>query len=600
MSYSLFGRKKATVWYLLDCSSSTPRARSLKVGDSVPLGGDALWSLTVSEDQASVTTGSNTGSISHNGKWYVNKATIPIPTSGPEDAMEHTLIVPAAQGNLPLLLKRGTCPVWGDGAAIQFEIQTEADGHQGGFDNFAAVRRALTPGRVDHDALVWVQGGTSAFYARDIWSGLTEKPQEPVPGGKRKSARVVIADDDEEPEIEGNLKCLYCPGTFNRGDALYIHKKMGEKPFHPGSLGTYARDGRVMDREGNVYSEKSPRACPHCGQRLPESFFEEDPKYTIISLVGQSMSGKSYYLATLFHELSDRIPQGFGYNGDDASLNSYMDNLSKIPFQSGEPGSRYIEKTGAATQESITYQGEMFRVPRPFISKITKNQKVAFRTVFYDNPGEHFTSVHEGELGTIEARVAASHLAHAQAIFLLYDPTADAVIRGKLGLERNYNKEDYQRSMLTNLSRCIDAQWDSEMKGTRSKDLPLACLVAKWDEWGEKLAPDLHRPQAYTKDGWLDYRVVEENSQRVEKFLQDNSCGVSKALESISSKVTYFPVSALGSPPVEAYYESEGSHVKVKVWAPSQPAQPWAVHAPLLWALGWLYPDHFPSPPKRE
>ncbi|MEZ5431048.1 MAG: hypothetical protein R3F31_07680 [Verrucomicrobiales bacterium] len=36
--------------------------------------------------------------------------------------------------------------------------------------------------------------------------------------------------------------------------------------------------------------------------------------------------------------------------------------------------------------------------------------------VFYDNPGEHFTSVHEGEMATEEGRIAASHLAHAKAI----------------------------------------------------------------------------------------------------------------------------------------------------------------------------------------
>ncbi len=592
MSYSLFGRKKATVWYLLDCSSTTPRARSLKVGDTVPLGGDALWSLTLSEDQGTLTKDSKTGSISVNGTWYVDKTPILIPASGTEEAMEHTLIVPAVQGYVPLLLKRGTCPAWAEGAAIQLQVNTEADGHLGGFDNLAALRRALTPGRVDHDALVWVHGGTSAFYARDIWPGLTDKPKETVPGGKRKSARVVIADDDEEPEIEGNLKCLYCPGTFNRGDALYIHQKVGELPFNPGKLGNYSRDGSVMDESGNIYTEKSPRACPHCQQRLPDSFFEPEPGYNVISLVGQSMAGKSYFLATLFRELPDRLANGFGCNGDDASLNTYMDELSQIPFQPGPPINRFIEKTGQATQIRINLRKRTYHVPRPFISKITKEQELALRMVFYDNPGEHFTSVHEGEMATEEGRIAASHLAHAKAIFVLYDPTADAVIRGALGLQREHNKADAQRSMLANLPKCIDAQWDTEMKGTRSRKLPLACLVAKWDDWGDTLAPELRPPGDYEKDGWLDFDVVDENSRKVDEMLRRYRSGVSAALEAISSDVKYFPVSALGAPPVETLHPSG-----IKVWAPSKPAEPWAVYAPVLWALGRLHPEQFPSPP---
>ncbi|MEZ5431047.1 MAG: hypothetical protein R3F31_07675 [Verrucomicrobiales bacterium] len=97
MSYSLFGRKKGDGLVFVGLFVHDASGSLLKVGDAVPWG-DALWSLTLSEDQGTLTKDSKPGSISVNGTWYVDKTPILIPASGAEDAMEHTLIVPAVQG----------------------------------------------------------------------------------------------------------------------------------------------------------------------------------------------------------------------------------------------------------------------------------------------------------------------------------------------------------------------------------------------------------------------------------------------------------------------------------------------------------------------
>lgn len=548
-------------------------------GDQIPIGGDAAWVLTCASEHVILASGSGNCSINCNGVWMESGGPHKLLSGG-----EYTLVIPSGRGGLPLLVFGGEdVPAWaGHEDSLQLLLSRSGDGRwDGPFLSLADLRARLVRGQESSEALFGVLGSQNAFYLRDLWPDLIEAP--------RAVATPVHRDEEDnlDTTIEGKLVCPFCRISFGLGHVLYLSPPdspgKADPPFLPVSIDI--RTQTVKDRHGKVCHD---RACPHCKQRLPRSFGKFD--YTVFSLVGQSGSGKSYVLATLFHELPAALSRfGLGYLGDDAELNKEFESLSQIPYRTGPAENRFIRKTDntEGTQILVQLRGETEKrhVPKPILYRVGKGSS-ARHIMFYDNPGEHFTVVDSRSILSEQARVAASHLAFASTVFVLYDPTLSVGFRAALGLESFGGEGDQQATMLNALPERMRDQRRQE--GGEDRDVPLAVLVGKWDLW-ERLAPELSRDHL-TNDGRLDLAVVRQNSEIIRGLLDRYRTGVPAAVSAISGEVVFFPVSAFGDVGPEEILVGGA-----KYFAPAAPVRPWSVEVPFLWALLRLYPGMIPT-----
>jgi len=585
---NLFHRAVEDSWWAVDCTTNPVSVHSLSEGEVIPLGGDAEWVLKCDKDHAILETGANHGSISCNGNWEKSGGPHKLKKGG-----EYTVVAPSGSAGLPWLILGGEKePAWANptadrGLFLNLLDDHHANGWQGPFQSLSQVRSRLARGEVSPNALVGIGGSALSFYLRDIWPEMINQA----------AMRPEEREEDENTVIEGSLICPFDRLTFGAGHALYFSPldSPGRNDLPTKADSWVRRDGKSvpLDKHGKVCVN---RACPHCKQALPDSVGQPS---NIFSLVGQSGSGKTYYLAALFHELEKVLAElGLSWISADAQLNEGIRDLSQIPFKSGPAKNRMIAKTDnrAATQIEIILRGETEKrfVPKPIIFK-TKRSRVdkgtpstPFRFLtLYDNPGEHFTNVGRRNLIAEQARIAASHLAFASAIFLLYDPLLAVDFRDALGLDAAAGESDRQATMLDDLPKRLQQARETEKTSEGGgRNVPMAVLVGKWDLW-ESLAQGLRRDY-FTPEHQLDLAVVRENSAILSDLLQRKSAPVAAA-HAISDDVVYFPISSFGD--VKTTTFSEGDNF---ISAPAEPVRPWAVSAPFLWALWRTNPDLVP------
>lgn len=585
---NLLNRSVEDSWWAIDCTSTPASVHALGDGEVIPIGGDAGWVLKCAKDHAILEAESQHGSISCNGNWEKS--------GGPHKlkmGAEYTIVAPAGSVGVPWLVIGGDAgPSWADpganrGLFLNLLDDHNARGWQGPFQSLAQVRSRLDRGQVPPNALLGVEGSSHSFYLRDIWPDLINQ----------EAIRIETPDDDGNTDIEGNLICPFDRLSFGAGHALYFSPPNSPGRYDPPSKpdSWTRKDGRSvpLDKHGKVCAT---RACPHCKQSLPESVGQPS---NIFSLVGQSGSGKTYYLAALFHELEKVMPNlGLSWISADSELNKGIRDLSQIPFKSGQAKFRLIEKTDnrAATQIEVVLRGEEGKwvVPKPIIFKTNRSRAEenssasAFRFItLYDNPGEHFTSVGRQNLIAEQARIAASHLAFASSIFLLYDPLLSVDFRSALKLDAVAGEGDQQATMLDELPKRLQQARETEKTSqTKGRNVPMPVLVGKWDLW-ESLAKGLRR-NYFTPDHKLDLAIVRENSAILSDLLQSKSAPVAAA-HAISDDVMYFPISSFGDVKTTTFTES-GTFIT----APAEPVRPWAVSAPFLWALWKTNPELVP------
>jgi hypothetical protein len=576
---NLLSRNVEDSWWAIDCTTAPASIHAMGEGEVIPIGGDSEWVLKCGKDHALLETASNHGSISFNGSWETSGGPYKL-----KKGAEYTIVAPAGSSGIPWLIVGGeAAPAWADPGAkrnlfLNLLDDHHANGWQGPYQSLSQVRSRLDRGQVSRNALVGVEGSSLSFYLRDIWPDLI-KPKVDTPE---------VTIEDEETTIEGSLICPFDRLTFGVGHALYF-----SPPDSPGRNDPPAKAASWLRREGrSVPLDKHEKvcvtkACPHCKQILPDSVGQPN---SFISLVGQSGSGKSYYLAALFHDLEKVLHKlGLNWISADPALNKGIRDMSQIPFKSGPANLRMIEKTDnrAATQIEVLLRGETEKrvVPKPIIFSVTRRAEEADKLkkpgryfTLYDNPGEHFTAVGRQNLVAEQARIAASHLAFASVIFLLYDPLLAVDFRAALGLDALAGEGDQQATMLDALpGRLKEARESEKLAAGTTQSVPMAVLVGKWDLWGS-LAEGLRRDY-FTPEHQLDLAVVRENSAILSDLLQRKSAPVAAA-HAISDEVVYFPISSFGDVKTTTFTEKG-----VFITAPAEPVRPWAVTAPFVWAL---------------
>ena len=346
--------------------------------------------------------------------------------------------------------------------------------------------------------------------------------------------------------------------------------------------------GQPLDAMGSPCTDL---ACPHCHWKLPPGFLDLKPK--ILSIVGAPSSGKSYYLSVLVKMLEKTLYRNFGiafYDADPAE-NASLTRMKNRLFSGSTAAEAQLSKTALEGDMYVSVKrlGREVKMPKPFIFTVSPESEPdsATSVVFYDNAGEHF------EPGANKAdSPGAQHIAAAEGIFFLFDPTYNLEFRRILqGISSDPQiadrRFDQQETLL--------AEMNSRVKGLMGVDFrdkiekPLAMLVGKCDVWQDMIGRENLVNAVMERK--LDLAVIRRISDLVRSKLLEITPSIVANAESISDNVMYFPVSAFGCSP--DIIGEDGGH---PILSPDpNKISPILVEIPILWILSQVNRNLIPS-----
>jgi hypothetical protein len=209
--------------------------------------------------------------------------------------------------------------------------------------------------------------------------------------------------------------------------------------------------------------------------------------------------------------------------------------------------------------------------------------------VVYDNAGEHFLPVSEYDSAK---NPGTRHLALAEAVIFLFDPTLDP------GFRKAAQPSDDIQLTLGDKVRPQDVLFTEAMNRIRRNlnldaramyDRPVTVVVSKADVLGDEFAKILETvPWEWNPDVRsfsLNCSYLMQVSFLVRSLLEAHAPHFVSAVESVASDVSYFPASALGHSPTMVRREADGGQpVEELMVRPADVHSQW-VEVPLLYAL---------------
>ncbi len=433
--------------------------------------------------------------------------------------------------------------------------------------------------------LVLFKGMTScAFELRDMLDVARFVMEER--GEIPKSAPPVSAPAQMvwmESESDKEICCPNCWQRFPLSHALAVsaHPRLtgdnilgkdAPQRFSPVNVD---RQGVPVDAMGVSVREY---ACPWCHHKLPPFF--ERTRQLIFSLVGEFSAGKTYYLATMLHELEYALPREFGiaFRDADSMGNAPLNAIRTRLFSATGVRESYLEPTqpGGALYHEVWMKERYVSAPRPFVYSLSQEKK-NYTMVVYDTAGASFDpqdSTHE---------LATGHLESASAILFLFDPTMDIafrkVIKGMVGAKKlaaPYTQER-QAAMLSEMEMRLRSAL--HLPPEKKLSVPLAVMIGKSDTWQELLGSEPLLPSV--RSGQFQPKFVDANSKRLRELLFSISPNICMNAEAISTNVRYFAVSPFGGNP-ENMTDENGHTLQVPAGGVVRPNR---VIDPVLWAL---------------
>ena len=370
------------------------------------------------------------------------------------------------------------------------------------------------------------------------------------------------------------LTCPNCWYTFHPEEVLYISR-------HPGLLGDdvlgseeyrrflptrFTLNGEAMDPKGFPSSDL---ACPRCHLQVPEPMLELPPLF--ISLIGSPASGKSYFLTTMVWELRRMLPDArLSFSDADPVANAAIHEYERTLFLNPSPDQpteiRKTQRDDTKLYRTSRIQDASIRFPIPlqFCLQPTPDHphfsrgKIGRVLVLYDNAGEDFLPGAE-EVGT----AVVQHLAKSQVLLTMFDPTQEPRFRDACrhddpqitrGLRPDPNDAPVlmrQETVLTEAARRIRRYLG--VSHERQIKQPLIVIVPKFDLWDELMDVDLDKePYVFGNESSpLQVKVaeIEQVSRRLRESINRFCPEYVAAVESLSGRVRYIPVSSLGRSP---------------------------------------------------
>lgn len=362
----------------------------------------------------------------------------------------------------------------------------------------------------------------------------------------------------------GHYRCPFCWALFKKNEVLSVatHSELkgdsilGEQEmqrFLPQHLDS---ENYPLDSRGLRCTEW---ACPACHHKLPPFFLHTTQH--IFSLIGVPAAGKSYYLASLIHELESLIPREFmiPFRDTAPAANEPLNEMRMRVFTAKGPEEAHIAKTQLRGKlyHQVWRDGAFASMPRPFIYSLSKNEQT-HSIVLYDNAGETY------EPGrSFTETIGAEHLKVADTIFFLFDPTTNPGFRALLKdvkdpqLQKSLYPPGRQTLMLTETE--LRLRTSLNLPPGQKMSTPLAVIIGKSDSWLHLLGPEPLLP--VIRNGRVRRDNVAANSARLRELLFHISPQICTNAEAISDTVVYFAASALGKAPIEFTNEKTGEQL---------------------------------------
>jgi hypothetical protein len=399
----------------------------------------------------------------------------------------------------------------------------------------------------------------------------------------------------------GVHRCPRCWMRFNTTNVLAIHPS--ELNDGPEGLGEEALKRFIPKKFGDggtpLTGEGVPcnrLACPHCRGELPPSLIEKAPH--MLSIVGDSMAGKSYFLTVAVRQLKRILPGHFKINftdADPAGNDVLARMMAKLFNPSQKPEDTFLEKTelAGATYRSFKRHGANVNLPMPFTYNMGSKSHGSSTIVLYDNAGEHFRPGYSER----EKSNSTEHLAWSSGIVFLFDPLQHRDLLVQIGEETDPQVKEMKESGLRFDQDVILAEIAERLRAWRqlsvgqAHDVPLAFVVGKHDLL-TKLLPLDSLTMDVCQSGKITMEAIESNSEVTRSFLLKHCPDIVGAAESISDRVMYFPTSAFGSPAI-ALTGIKTIDGKVQFGPDPKKLRPYLVEAPFLWILSQAEPSLF-------
>ena len=348
-----------------------------------------------------------------------------------------------------------------------------------------------------------------------------------------------------------------------RHDALLGDSVVGSDAFRRFLPMRFTIEGDALDSHGQVCTQL---ACPRCHLELPRAHIEMPPLF--FSIVGVPASGKSYFLAAMSHGLRTHAGRlGFVFSDTDpvgnAKLHLYEDQLFYNANMDRPVELPKTQQADPTLVRTVVVNGQTQTFPRPFqfqVMPLDSNSPQAqklypFRSlVLYDNAGESFLP---------GADTAASpvtlHLAEAQALMFVFDPTQDPKFRRRLTSEDPQLKHGSRPGSEGTLARqeIILQEMASRVRryrglgATGTHSAPLIMVLAKADLWCSLIDDDLKRePILEGTPAKLDLSTIRLVSAKCRMLMQQTCPEIVTTAEAFCAQVFYVPISSMGTSPM--------------------------------------------------
>jgi hypothetical protein len=376
--------------------------------------------------------------------------------------------------------------------------------------------------------------------------------------------------------LTSSTLCPHCWHRFRPDETLWIAAHpdlLGDRLLSPEdpvrflpSRFTPLRE--AIDPEG---ARTRRLACPRCHLEVPQMLLERSMR--IFSIVGTPSSGKSYFIVSAAWKLREDLARRFcvALTDTDPAMNrSITDNEARLFLNQDASARVFIDKTELQGSQYNSVQFDpgistLLARPHIFTMRPTRDHvngaapdRAAQLLTLYDNAGEHFFP------GADTFRAPGTrHLAHADALLFVFDPTQDVRFRQRLGsssadpqMDPGARVQARQDQLITEMASRIRMHRGVSPQERIRK--PLFVILSKSDVWGHLIVDDAGAPVDITTPPYEQSRPgvgkvllgrVDRVSALVRALLLELAPDVVTAAEDAFERVIYVPVSATGTSP---------------------------------------------------
>ena len=270
------------------------------------------------------------------------------------------------------------------------------------------------------------------------------------------------------------ILCPFCFKYINPKEMLYlcINAKCMDSP----ELGGHIIASPKPDRKGFCMCEKckrptSTKVCPHCKVVLPHTITDSPTK--IISIVGASSSGKSYYVGSILRKIIDEgLFSELKFDNITRISTIWADKKSSIEyakrFRSFMDNFRILKSTDKMT--------DIVKDNPPLLIEMSIERKKIQRNTFsfFDAAGENFHDA--SDLASI-----TPYIAHSEAVILILDPRQIPKVNSEVTAAIPGLTQVSTITYTEILNNAIQIIRNDTRNNKKKIKIPLCIAFSKWD-----------------------------------------------------------------------------------------------------------------------